>query len=477
MDQKAKRINCVLHDTMRFSARAMAIIDTPHFQRLRDLRQLGLTSFIFPTANHTRFDHSLGVCYLAEQWARRLQHQSCPDSYRINEQDIECVALAGLCHDLGHGPFSHVFDHEFLSRLNITDFVHEEMSCSILHSIVEGMDESLQLPDEQVETICDMIKIDFDARKKMEERGDERRFLFDIVSNKVNSVDVDKFDYLARDSRFTNVPISFRHDRVFNYSRVVANEICYKRSEYPMIHKLFVSREDMHRAVYTHPKAKSIEFLVCDALVAADPLLRFSERIRNVDDFLTMDDTIVKQIESFRKNTSCLKRRVELDDDEEAALEKSLALIKRFRNRENYRYVGEQKIPPKLYQKGETGSEPAVESILRDFRPEEIMSCYSPSMVARSSASSPQMVPQVKLNRDDIICSVNKVDYSMKDLNPLDKVKFFSYFENEAQHIPATDASHMMASNFQEKTLRVYSKDRNKDVKRALEAAFAEVGQ
>jgi HD superfamily phosphohydrolase len=92
--------------------------------------------------------------------------------------------------------------------------------------------------------------------------GDERRYLFDIVSNKQNSVDVDKFDYLARDSRAVEVPISFKHDRVFEFSRVVDNDICFRRSEYPMIHKLFVSREDMHRSVYTHPKVKSIEFMM-----------------------------------------------------------------------------------------------------------------------------------------------------------------------------------------------------------------------
>jgi HD superfamily phosphohydrolase len=138
---KAKRINCPIHDTMRFSPKAIAIIDTPHFQRLRELRQLGLTSFIFPTANHTRFEHSLGVYHLAEMWSRRLQQQTCRDSYRITEEDVECISLAGLCHDLGHGPFSHAFDHELLRRLDITTFVHEEMSCKILRDIVDTVGE------------------------------------------------------------------------------------------------------------------------------------------------------------------------------------------------------------------------------------------------------------------------------------------------------------------------------------------------
>lgn len=87
----------------------------------------------------------------------------------------------------------------------------------------------------------------------------------------------------------------------------------------------------MHRAVYTHPKVKAVEFLICDALVAANPLFNYSERIKTVEGFLSMDDTIIKQIETWKVNTGFMnkkvntgfmKQEVELEDDQEAALQK-----------------------------------------------------------------------------------------------------------------------------------------------------------
>ena len=129
--------------------------------------------------------------------------------------------MAGLCHDLGHGPFSHVFDNELLPRLGITDFHHEDMSGLLFYRALErALPESdeLQLIEAEDPMAFRLVK-DMIANGKG--KGDQRasapagrRYLFDIVSNTTNSIDVDKFDYILRDAYYTGVKVAFEHKPV-----------------------------------------------------------------------------------------------------------------------------------------------------------------------------------------------------------------------------------------------------------------------
>ena len=127
----------------------MKIIDTPEFQRLRSIKQLGACNYVFPTATHTRFEHSIGVAHLGKEFLTRLVLNSNSDKnpIKVTANDYLMVELAGLCHDLGHGPFSHTFDSDFLVRrfeLNSSDDelmigqlynTHENRSCLLLRHI------------------------------------------------------------------------------------------------------------------------------------------------------------------------------------------------------------------------------------------------------------------------------------------------------------------------------------------------------
>ena len=104
----SKIFNDPIHGRIEIPNYCVEIIDTLPFQRLRNLKQLGFTSYVFPGATHTRFEHSIGVCYLSGEWARHLQKRN--PELSISENEIKIIMISGLVHDIGHGPFSHTFE-------------------------------------------------------------------------------------------------------------------------------------------------------------------------------------------------------------------------------------------------------------------------------------------------------------------------------------------------------------------------------
>jgi HD superfamily phosphohydrolase len=138
-----------------FSPLAVRVIDSPEFQRLRRLKQLGTSDFVFPGATHTRFHHCLGVYHLAKTLMLKLRHRQ--PELGLNSRDVENVALAGLCHDLGHGPFSHAFD-SFTSAMKL-EFEHEVMSAKLVSRVVKHTPDVLK-DESELETWTDASNFD-----------------------------------------------------------------------------------------------------------------------------------------------------------------------------------------------------------------------------------------------------------------------------------------------------------------------------
>uniref|UniRef100_A0A667ZFZ6 HD/PDEase domain-containing protein n=1 Tax=Myripristis murdjan TaxID=586833 RepID=A0A667ZFZ6_9TELE len=107
--------NDPIHGHMEIHPLLVKFIDTPQFQRLRNIKQLGAAYYVYPGASHNRFEHSIGVAYLAGQFLQALRDRQ--PNLGITDEDILCVQIAGLCHDLGHGPFSHLFDGKFIPEV------------------------------------------------------------------------------------------------------------------------------------------------------------------------------------------------------------------------------------------------------------------------------------------------------------------------------------------------------------------------
>lgn len=303
-----------IHGYINFSNLCLKIIDTPEFQRLRQVKQLGICYLVFPGASHNRFEHSLGVAYLARELIMNLRfHQP---ELNINNKTISCVEIAGLCHDLGHGPFSHIFDNKFVKNFsNINYKHHEQRSCLIFEHIVKKYNIDL------TENDCNMIKELIYPQKN----NITPRFLYNIVSNIDNGIDVDKFDYIKRDSYNIGLSFNFDYDRILKQAKVIDDEIVYPSKIVFQLYELYRIRYQLHLQIYTHPVVRAIEFMIIDCLEYSDKILKISDRVDNPELFTTLNDSILDIIEF-------------LSDDQ---LEKVKIILKNIKMRNLYNYIGE----------------------------------------------------------------------------------------------------------------------------------------
>lgn len=241
-----KKINCPLYGFILITPRMRSIIDTPEFKRLHDLRQLGLTYLIYPSANHTRFEHSLGVSHLAKILATSLQKNQ--PELQITDNEIELIQIAGLIHDIGHGPFSHLYDDEFSPTYH-----HEKRGQDILSKMLKKY--NLSFTEKEINFINDCIE----PPKQL-----ERNYKYQIVSNKHCSIDVDKIDYIQRDNYHLGFGLNEKYLRLIHDCRVVQFNgslvLGWPNKLEDEVLSLFASRYRLHKKVYNHHTVKAGEY-------------------------------------------------------------------------------------------------------------------------------------------------------------------------------------------------------------------------
>ncbi|ONK81331.1 uncharacterized protein A4U43_C01F27890 [Asparagus officinalis] len=376
----------------------------------------GLAYMVYPGAVHTRFEHSLGVYWLAGQTVRSLQAYQGSE-LDIDRFDVQTVKLAGLLHDIGHGPFSHMFEHEFLPRV-VTGpkWSHEQMSVQLVDYIVD--EHHIDIDSDSLRKVKEMITASYVPSVQISTQSKkEKRFLYDIVANGRTGIDVDKFDYINRDCRACNIGCNFQFRRLLDSMRVMDDEICYPAKEYLTIHKLFATRADLHRTVYTHAKVKAIELMLVDALVKANNYLSIASHISDPAQYWKLDDTIMKAIETA--------------PDEE--LKESRDILRRIRRRELYQFCNEFAVP-------------------RD-KVEHFNSITARDIICCQKSSG------VTLKEEDIAVSNVRIDLSCGKDNPLDRINFFQDYSSERK-FPISDdrVSHLLPSCYQDRIVRVYAK-------------------
>lgn len=327
-----KIINDTIHGSISLSKLATIIIDTPEFQRLRYIKQLSTCYFVFPNAVHSRFEHSIGTYQICKKMLYNLKKNSKKEELNLigniielkdyfsethndillDDYIIELVSIGALCHDLGHGPFSHLFDDNFLkNKPNISeqDKHHEFRSCNLLKSIINKNDVLKSIiTNEQIKFIHNIINPNKEIHKE---------YIYQIVSNSINSIDVDKFDYLTRDSKMLNINISFNFNRLIESAMIINNIISYPKKVDSDIINMFQARHYMHKKVYSHKSVISSLLNIIELLENLDKLINFTESVSNESEFIKYTDdyilNVARYLSSIMNNDITKKIKKSLD--------------------------------------------------------------------------------------------------------------------------------------------------------------------
>jgi uncharacterized protein len=220
------------------------IIEHPYFQRLRRIQQLGLTHYVYPGAHHTRFHHALGAFHLMRKAISILRIKG----HTISEEEELGALIAILLHDIGHGPFSHTLEHILIHGVN-----HEELSRMYMHRLNT-------IFDGQLTTAIAIFEGTY-----------PKQFLHQLVSSQL---DVDRLDYLTRDSFFTGVNEGvIAYDRIIEMMNMRQDELVIEHKGIYSIEKFIIARRLMYWQVYLHKTVLCVEQMLIKALQRAKHLI------------------------------------------------------------------------------------------------------------------------------------------------------------------------------------------------------------
>jgi len=222
---------------------AIAVIDTPEFQRLHHINQTGCAFKVFPTAKTSRFEHSLGTYHIASVLLDHLLKVQ-PD---LGDVKVHLIRLAALCHDIGHGPFSHCYDHAF------PDGEHHEKRSVVLTQRLLG--RVTPLTEDDITYVCMLI-----------DPPEGGPWHTTLVKNKTHGIDVDKLDYIPRDNNAFGLTLNVDVNRIISNTRVINDELCFCDRIKDDIFNFFYVRYRLHREVYCHPKILAFDLLLRDIL-------------------------------------------------------------------------------------------------------------------------------------------------------------------------------------------------------------------
>jgi len=280
-----------IHDFVRVYDNELKIIDTPIFQRLRRIRQLSGAHLIYPGAQHTRFEHSLGVMHIASMAGHALAEKGI-----VSSDDIQNLRLAGLLHDIGHGPFSHLFEEIFEEKRKIS---HEDLGRDIILKTEIGDIISKNGFDKKLIT-----KLAF---------GDSKfQFMNEIISGALSA---DIMDYLLRDGYFTGAEhAKIDHHRLTYSLNVYKNKLALDKSSLVNFETMIISRFQMFKAVYFHKTVRAGEVMLLEAIDLAEGELGLSSM--NLDEYLKLsDDVILAKLLNLPEHNSKLKASKKIATD------------------------------------------------------------------------------------------------------------------------------------------------------------------
>jgi len=282
MKKRLLEITDPIHDFIQLDKTEHKIIDTPVFQRLRRIKQLSGAHLTYPGAQHTRFEHSLGVLHIASMAASSLNSKGL-----MSNDDIQNIRFGALLHDIGHGPFSHLFE-EVLQRKKQS---HEEIGKQII------------LKSE----IGDIIsKSGYDKKliHNLAVGQSRMQYLNEIVSGALSA---DMMDYLLRDGYFTGAEhAKIDHHRLTHSLDVYKNKLALDNSALVNFETMLISRFQMFKAVYFHKTVRAGEVMLLEAMSLAGNELGLSSL--KMDEYVKLtDEVVLEKLMSLPETNSDLK--------------------------------------------------------------------------------------------------------------------------------------------------------------------------
>lgn len=310
----------------------LEVINHPYFQRLRRITQTALTHYVYPGAHHTRFHHALGAYHLMTQAIEVLRQKGVD----ITKDEAEGVCLAILLHDIGHGPFSHALEH------TIIDIHHEDMSLLFMESLNKEFQGKL-------DTALAIFKDEY-----------PKKFLHQLVSGQL---DMDRLDYLNRDSFFTGVSEGvIGYDRIIKMLNVNDGELVVEEKGIYSIEKFLISRRLMYWQVYLHKTVLSAEQMLIKVFKRAKELTTEGVKVEAFDNLNYFLSNNIKNRD--KKKTADLVERFALLDDYDI-----IASLKLWSNHSDYvlSLLSESILNRKLF-KLELQNEPFSSDVLDNIR-------------------------------------------------------------------------------------------------------------
>ncbi|CAH8839600.1 unnamed protein product [Trichobilharzia szidati] len=312
----SKIVQDAVHGVIELEPLAVQIMDSPEFQRLREIKQLGIASFVFPSSQHSRFEHSIGTYHMAKKLLESINSDQNYSGPTLNFEEQLAVRIAALCHDLGHGPFSHMWE--------------------------------------------DFVKKGGPEYSEYKNPLKQKAFIYEILSNSLNGMDVDKWDYLLRDCLYAGLGTSGANvdvDRFLRFYRPFMHtdrdkcndgesnswHLSFKDTELENLLRTFSLRQHLHQKVYQHKTVTAISAMIIDALELIDPVLNLRsitmkalkcENPNDLDEFLKLHDSLLWDIYYGRGLLSQITT-----ESFQPRIQQAQKLIHRILNRDLYTYI------------------------------------------------------------------------------------------------------------------------------------------
>jgi hypothetical protein len=275
-----------VHGYVYISEQEKEVIDSYPVQRLHRIRQLAGSEYVYPGANHTRFEHSVGVMHLAGKVAENPNI-----SPFMSDAEAETVRIAALLHDVGHGPFSHVFEYILDRELGKT---HEDMT--------EWIVEHSELSDILSRCGYDPTEVARLAVGKL--RKPKKTFLDEIISG---PVDVDKQDFIVRDTYHTGAEYGYIDVfRLIHALDVLSGRLAIDVGALSALESLIIARIESFKSIYFHRVGRAAQIMLARAMESANEELGLTD-FKSADEYLAMDDfTVWTMLKKCRKSAGII---------------------------------------------------------------------------------------------------------------------------------------------------------------------------